>query len=435
MALKPEENHLKIEELKEKFKDIIKIPRLKFNDREKYPILEWDWFNNLEMLKVNEKILLTPYEQDGRVWMRLWEVVKISDVVVQVLDARNPLLFRYEDLEAYVKEVKSKKVNALLFNKADFLTKQQRKIWAKYFDSLNIRVAFFSAVLAFEKHVPIESDLDSEQKEDDKGMTREKSNAESTTEEDDLVVCGKFEDTEIKNSPKLLGRNELISFFKSLPENTLYCNRPGHTIVALVGYPNVGTKSTISALKQREITLKSFFASLRRLIPSVPNHIQTWETDYKITICGCPGLVMPSIVSSEAEMIINGILPMHQMKDHVPPISLIMSLIPSHVLQSQYAISIPKPKTDEDDDRLPTTKEFLTAYGYSRGFVTRNGQPDDTRSARCIIKDFLNGRLLYCHAPPGISQHAFHTFVGKEQSHMPTTESVPVTDVYVGVNI
>ena len=46
--------------------------------------------------------------------------------MVQIVDARNPLLFRCEDLENYVKEVNKNKVNVLLINKADFLTQAQR---------------------------------------------------------------------------------------------------------------------------------------------------------------------------------------------------------------------------------------------------------------------------------------------------------------------
>ena len=49
-----------------------------------------------------------------------------SDIVVQIVDSRNPLLFRCEDLEAYVKEVDETKVNVILINKSDFLTDQQR---------------------------------------------------------------------------------------------------------------------------------------------------------------------------------------------------------------------------------------------------------------------------------------------------------------------
>lgn len=68
-----------------------------------------------------------------------------SDVVVQILDARNPLLFRCEDLEKYVKEINTNKINMLLINKADFLTEEQRKKWAKYFEKCNIKAVFFSA--------------------------------------------------------------------------------------------------------------------------------------------------------------------------------------------------------------------------------------------------------------------------------------------------
>ncbi len=49
-----------------------------------------------------------------------------SDVLVQIVDARNPLLFRCEDLERYVHEVDAKKKCMVLVNKADFLSEAQR---------------------------------------------------------------------------------------------------------------------------------------------------------------------------------------------------------------------------------------------------------------------------------------------------------------------
>jgi large subunit GTPase 1 len=55
---------------------------------------------------------------------------------VQIVDARNPLHFRCEDLESYVKDIegsegeigtgKGKRRNLLLINKADLLTRSQR---------------------------------------------------------------------------------------------------------------------------------------------------------------------------------------------------------------------------------------------------------------------------------------------------------------------
>ncbi len=37
---------------------------------------------------------LTPFERNIEVWRQLWRVVERSQVIVQILDARNPLLYR-----------------------------------------------------------------------------------------------------------------------------------------------------------------------------------------------------------------------------------------------------------------------------------------------------------------------------------------------------
>ncbi|KAH3822062.1 hypothetical protein DPMN_123831 [Dreissena polymorpha] len=49
-----------------------------------------------------------------------------SDIVVQIVDARNHLLLYCPDMETYVGEVEPGKVCLLLANKADHLTKEQR---------------------------------------------------------------------------------------------------------------------------------------------------------------------------------------------------------------------------------------------------------------------------------------------------------------------
>jgi len=49
-----------------------------------------------------------------------------SDIVIQIVDARNPLLFHCEDLKIYVKEVSECKTSIILINKSDFLTHDQR---------------------------------------------------------------------------------------------------------------------------------------------------------------------------------------------------------------------------------------------------------------------------------------------------------------------
>lgn len=80
-------------------------------------------------------------------------------------------------------------------------------------------------------------------------------------------------------------------------------------------------------------------------------------------LCDCPGLVMQSFVSTKHEMVIWGILPIDQMRDHVGPVNLIASFVPRPILESTYGIFIPKPVEGEDPTRPPTSEELLNAYG------------------------------------------------------------------------
>ena len=46
-------------------------------------------------LEDGEKSLsVTPYEKNIEVWKQLWRVVERSDLLIQIVDARNPTLFR-----------------------------------------------------------------------------------------------------------------------------------------------------------------------------------------------------------------------------------------------------------------------------------------------------------------------------------------------------
>lgn len=59
--------------------------------------------------------------------------------------------------ELYVKEVSEHKVNMLLMNKADLLTREQRRAWARYFQKEGLRAVFWSALAESER-------LDAEEK-------------------------------------------------------------------------------------------------------------------------------------------------------------------------------------------------------------------------------------------------------------------------------
>ena len=73
-------------------------------------------------------------------------MLEISDVVVQVVDARDPLFFFSQDLANYVQEISDDKVNVMLVNKSDYLTPKQRQQWAKHFQESDLKAIFFSAL-------------------------------------------------------------------------------------------------------------------------------------------------------------------------------------------------------------------------------------------------------------------------------------------------
>ena len=128
-----------------------------------------NWRRGLAELQENHDLLMTPFERNLEVWRQLWRVIERSDLVVQIVDARNPLMFRSEDLETYVKEVDPKKENLLLVNKADMMSTKQRKEWANYFNQKKISYRFFSASLA--KQLNEERDLLDEPEEPQNGQS------------------------------------------------------------------------------------------------------------------------------------------------------------------------------------------------------------------------------------------------------------------------
>ncbi|GKT58767.1 ribosome biogenesis GTPase [Colletotrichum tofieldiae] len=69
---------------------------------------------------------------------------------------------------------------------------------------------------------------------------------------------------------------------------------------------------------------------------------------------------------------------------------------------------------------IPTAQELLSAYAKARGFTTQGlGQPDESRASRYILKDYVNGKLLYCEPPPGTMDGPEFNHELYDASHLP----------------
>jgi large subunit GTPase 1 len=170
-----------------------------------------EWRRGLAELQENNDLLMTPFERNLEVWRQLWRVIERSDLVVQIVDARNPLLFRSEDLERYVKDVAPRKENLLLVNKADMLTQEQRQVWADYFEDAGISYKFFSASLAKELNEAREDDKSED--DDEEPVQTEASGSMLAKKNQELDIEGdKEEEDEEEQDDDDDGRGE--------PENT-----------------------------------------------------------------------------------------------------------------------------------------------------------------------------------------------------------------------
>jgi large subunit GTPase 1 len=135
--------------------------------------------------------------------------------------------------------------------------------------------------------------------------------------------------------------------------------------------------------------------------PGKTKHFQTIHLSPSVILCDCPGLVFPNFATTKAELVVNGILPIDQLREFTGPAALVAKRIPRNFLEAIYGIKIDVRPLDEGGTGIPTGEELLIAYAKARGFTkTSAGQPDESRAARYILKDMVNGKLLFVHPPP-----------------------------------
>lgn len=364
-----------------------------------------DWRRGLAELIENHDLLMTPFERNLEVWRQLWRVIERSDLIVQIVDARNPLQFRSEDLESYVKEIDPRKQNLLLVNKADMLSLKQREAWAAYFEKHKINFRFFSAHLAKEKNEALalqEKELDSD---DELAQSAQHidihSNEDDGYQKEDTVEeeRAKLADPERSLGPHILDTDELEELFlanspESLPQDDESSEPKRKTTIGLVGYPNVGKSSTINAL----LGAKKVSVSAT---PGKTKHFQTLYLSPEIMLCDCPGLVFPNFATTKAELVVNGVLPIDQQREFTGPAGIVAKRIPKHFIEQVYGVKLRMRPIEEGGTGVPTASEILRAYARARGFSTQGiGQPDESRAARYVLKDYVNGKLLWVNPPP-----------------------------------
>mmetsp|Transcript_4767 Transcript_4767/g.4496 ORF Transcript_4767/g.4496 Transcript_4767/m.4496 type:complete len:760 (-) Transcript_4767:78-2357(-) len=404
---------------------------------------------------------VTPFEKNLEVWKQLWRVLERSQCVIQIVDGRNPLFYLSSDLRTYA-ETELGKPMLILVNKCDFLTEKQRKIWHDYFNANGIEHIFFSA---FSEQKKLDEAAQEERRKlrdeedprfeaednddsDDENIDNENDKIKDLKKAADSIVENPEEQKLMQIGVKTpLTRDQLLEALnrfadkKGISPIERYSNR---VQFGMVGFPNVGKSSVINVLvgssKHTHNLVRVGVASQ----PGKTKHFQTLLLPDRddMMLCDCPGLVFPSFVSSSGDLIAAGVFPIAQMRDHWPVVELICRRIPREILNAQYGITLPKPTMQDlkergltdsvshDDDILrngsvsanlvrlppPTAEELLETFCIARSILSsHSGVPDYQRASRVFIKDYVEGKLVYCHPPPtspdcnlGINEVDFH---------------------------
>ncbi|KAF8000143.1 hypothetical protein HF325_005072 [Metschnikowia pulcherrima] len=312
--------------------------KLQIERQENLAFLEWR--RQLAALTESNDLLLTPFERNIEVWRQLWRVVERCDLVVQIVDARSPLAFRSVDLETYVtglsKPEEGKEKRNLLLVNKADLLTRAQRV--EWANYFKEKQISYVFFSAATANALLEKELEEEQN---------------------------------------LARD------------------PDYLQIGLVGYPNVGKSSTINALVgSKKVSVSA--------TPGKTKHFQTIFLSPEVVLCDCPGLVFPNFAYSNGELVCNGVLPIDQLREHIPPVSLVCQRIPKFYLEAVYGIHIPiQSKNDGGNGIYPTARELLNAYARARGYMTQGfGSADESRASRYILKDYVNGKLLFINPPP-----------------------------------
>jgi len=431
------ESVCKAEQVASEQREFVSIPRRPLwaegMTTERLAVLEseafTEWRRELASTAQEQGLHLTPYERNLDFWRQLWRTVERSDLLVQILDARDPDFYHCRDLGRYVEEVDKRKRVMLLVNKADFLSADERRQWAEHYATNNVDVLFFSALHELTKQAKLSStgatkdqvddaaavpvpglddDLDADggdaaAKGDEAANSAEMISAkaeEPSDAEDDTTAppLGILSDADVDviDCNNLL--DELIS---RLPAASAAQAEGANGVlrrgtVGFVGYPNVGKSTVINAL----VGAKKVGMSSR---PGKTKHIQTLELpSVGITLCDCPGLVFPSVVATRAHLVVNNTVPIDDLTEVWEPIRLIVEKIGFQQILERYRCAkfVKDARSRSGDHVLNDFHAFLAAFAVSRNHTLRIGVPDENWAARKVLNDYVRGTLLHCELPP-----------------------------------
>jgi nuclear GTP-binding protein len=291
------------------------------------------------------------------------KVIDASDVVIQVLDSRDPLGSRCPQVEEAIIKSGANKRLILLLNKVDLIPRENLQKWLKYLRNEFPTVAFKACTQSQKSN-----------------LSRSKVNVLLSS--DDLL-----------QSSKCLGADILMKLLSN------YCrNKDIKTTitVGIVGFPNVGKSSVINSLKRSH-------ACNVGSTPGVTKTMQSVSLDKHIKLLDSPGIVFANSNQIEGNqhlsslMALRNAVKVESLSDPISPVEALLNRVNREELMLFY--------------RLPSFKdvnEFLALLAKRFGKLKKGGILDVENAARKVLNDWNCGKLKYYTVPPEVQSLPSH---------------------------
>ncbi|RKF63438.1 Nucleolar GTP-binding protein 2 [Erysiphe neolycopersici] len=179
-----------------------------------------------------------------RIWNELYKVIDSSDVVIHVLDARDPDGTRCRSVEKYIKEEAPHKHVIFVLNKCDLVPTKVAASWVRHLSKDHPTLAFHAS---------------------------------------------------ITNS---FGKGSLIQLLRQF--SSLHSDRK-QVSIGFIGYPNTGKSSIINTLRRKKVCTVA-------PIPGETKVWQYITLMRRIYLIDCPGVVPPSTSDTPQDILLRGVV-------------------------------------------------------------------------------------------------------------------------------
>lgn len=289
------------------------------------------------------------------------KLIEACDVVVEVLDARDPLGCRCKLMETRVASMKAAKVDSskklvFLLNKIDLIPPEVLSKWVRYLRREYPVIAFKASTQAQKKN-----------------LGRKNTYLKTMTDNPDTY----------KNTAKCLGADALIELVQNYSRSV---DLKTPITVGFVGYPNVGKSSIVNSLKRHRAVGTSS-------TPGFTQNLQEVKLYKNIILVDSPGVILNEN-DDDASLVLKNSVKLQDI-DAVDTVNKIVSRINPIQMMEFYGI----PAFNNGD-------EFLIEIAKSRGRMKPGGIPDLQVAARMVLQDWNRGKIKYYLPPPELPSDA-----------------------------